>query len=206
MKDTLGGRISLLLTNKNLTQKDFAKLTGLNEVTVGRYINNKREPTASILKIMADALNVSVDYLLGKPIDKKENKNATRIPVYESVSAGSPLLTNDEVVDWAEIPSEKAINAEHFGLRVKGLSMYPVFQEGDLLIVRKQSDVDSGDLAIVLVNGEEATFKEVRKEKGGIMLVGYNPNVFTPRFFNVEDIHTLPVNIIGKVVEFRREL
>ena len=202
----IGNRIIQLREEQNISQLELSKKVNINNSVLSRIESGKRAARDDELISLSKALNTSIDYLLGETDDPKENKNATRIPVYESVSAGSPLLTNDEVVDWAEIPSEKAINAEHFGLRVKGLSMYPVFQEGDLLIVRKQSDVDSGDLAIVLVNGEEATFKEVRKEKGGIMLVGYNPSVFTPRFFNTEDIHTLPVNIIGKVVEFRREL
>lgn len=200
---SIGRNIKKFRKELNLTQSELAKKSNISRTYLSDVENDRYNPSLDTLKDIASALTLDTEILL---TGQKQQNKAVRIPVYSSVSAGSPLLTNDEVVDWAEIPSEKAINAEHFGLRVKGLSMYPVFQEGDLLIVRKQSDVDSGDLAIVLVNGEEATFKEVRKEKGGIMLVGYNPSVFTPRFFDVEDIHTLPVNIIGKVVEFRREL
>lgn len=200
---SIGGNIKKFRKELNLTQSELAKKSNISRTYLSDVENDRYNPSLDTLKDIASALSLDTEILL---TGQKQQNKAVRIPVYSSVSAGSPLLANDEVVDWAEIPSKKAINAEHFGLRVKGLSMYPVFQEGDLLIVRKQSDVDSGDLAIVLVNGEEATFKEVRKEKGGIMLIGYNPSVFTPRFFDVEDIHTLPVNIIGKVVEFRREL
>ena len=200
---SIGGNIKKFRKELNLTQSELAKKSNISRTYLSDVENDRYNPSLDTLKDIASALSLDTEILL---TGQKQQNKAVRIPVYESVSAGSPLLANDEVVDWAEIPSEKAINAEHFGLRVKGLSMYPVFQEGDLLIVRKQSDVDSVELAIVLVNGEEATFKEVRKEKGGIMLVGYNPSVFAPRFFDVEDIHTLPVNIIGKVVEFRREL
>lgn len=200
---SIGRNIKKFRKELNLTQSELAKKSNISRTYLSDVENDRYNPSLDTLKDIASALSLDTEILL---TGQKQQNKAVRIPVYESVSAGSPLLANDEVVDWAEIPSEKAINAEHFGLRVKGLSMYPVFQEGDLLIVRKQSDVDSGELAIVLVNGEEATFKEVRKEKNGIMLIGYNPSVFTPRFFDVEDITNLPVSIIGKVVEFRREL
>lgn len=200
---SIGGNIKKFRKELNLTQSELAKKSNISRTYLSDVENDRYNPSLDTLKDIASALSLDTEILL---TGQKQQNKAVRIPVYESVSAGSPLLANDEVVDWAEIPSEKAINAEHFGLRVKGLSMYPVFQEGDLLIVRKQSDVDSGELAIVLVNGEEATFKEVRKEKNGIMLIGYNPSVFTPRFFDVDSIANLPVSIIGKVVEFRREL
>ena len=58
-------------------------------------------------------------------------------------------------------------------------------RDGDTVIVEKQSDVDSGDMAIVLINGEDATVKEIKKVDGGIMLIGHNAEVFKPRFFTL---------------------
>ena len=65
--DTLGKRILKLLNDKNLTQKELAKIVGTTEVSIGRYINDKREPNATMLASIANALNVSTDYLLGRP-------------------------------------------------------------------------------------------------------------------------------------------
>lgn len=65
--DTLGKRILKLLNEKNLTQKELAKIVGTTEVSIGRYINDKREPNATMLASIASALNVSTDYLLGRP-------------------------------------------------------------------------------------------------------------------------------------------
>lgn len=76
--DTLGKRILKLLNEKNLTQKELAKIAGTTEVTIGRYVNDKREPSATMLASIANALNVSTDYLLGRPdahhITKEKSK------------------------------------------------------------------------------------------------------------------------------------
>lgn len=72
--DTLGKRILKLLNEKNLTQKELAKIVGTTEVSIGRYINDKREPNATMLASIASALNVSTDYLLGRPITHNTSK------------------------------------------------------------------------------------------------------------------------------------
>lgn len=81
--------------------------------------------------------------------------------------------------------------------------MEPRFNEGDVVIVRKQSDVDSGAIAIVRVNGDEATMKIVKKSPEGITLIATNPDVFLPQFYSNEQIENTPVEIIGKVIELR---
>ncbi|MGM9621735.1 MAG: LexA family protein, partial [Butyricicoccus porcorum] len=91
---------------------------------------------------------------------------------------------------------------EHFGLRVRGQSMEPRILEGDVIIVRKQEDVDSGDTAIVLVNGYEATVKKIKKTDEGIALIPNNP-AFDTIFYSNREIVELPVQILGKVVELR---
>ena len=81
--------------------------------------------------------------------------------------------------------------------------MEPRFTEGDVVIVRKQSDIESGEVAIVRVNGDEATMKIVQKSPQGITLVATNPSVYPPHFYTNEQIEQLPVAIIGKVTELR---
>ena len=71
-----------------------------------------------------------------------------------------------------------------------------------MVIVRKQDDCDNGDLAVVLVSGEDATVKRIKKSAAGIMLIPNNP-AFEPMFFSNEEIEALPVTILGKVVELR---
>lgn len=74
------------------------------------------------------------------------------------------------------------------------------------MIVRKQSDVESGDTAIVLINGNDATVKQVKKSEEGIMLIANNNAVYSPRFYSNKEIQELPVQVIGKVVELRGKL
>ena len=84
--------------------------------------------------------------------------------------------------------------------------MEPRFVEGDTVIVRRQPDVDSGEIAIVFVNGDESTMKKALKQPTGITLVALNPAVYEPHFYTNEQIVALPVTIYGKVVELRGKL
>lgn len=80
--------------------------------------------------------------------------------------------------------------------------MEPKISDGDVVIVRKQPDVENGEIAIVLVNGDEATIKKVQKFDGGINLIPSNPN-YNVLTFSQAQIENLPVQILGKVVELR---
>ena len=140
---------------------------------------------------------------------KSDNKSishirskAVKIPVLGTVMAGIPLEAIEDIIDYEEISVEMARQGDYFALKVKGDSMEPKISAGDVVIVRKQDDVDSGDLAIVLVNGNEATIKKVMKFNGGINLVPNNPAYSVMTYTN-EQIESLPVNVIGKVVELR---
>ena len=73
------------------------------------------------------------------------------------------------------------------------------------MIVHYQQDVESGQVAIVRINGEDATCKRVRKHHDGIELFGYNPS-YAPRFFSNDEIKDLPVVIMGRVIEVRSKL
>ena len=104
-----------------------------------------------------------------------------------------------------EITPAMAAKGEYFALRVKGASMEPLLREGDVVIVRKQESVESGDVAIVMVNGNEATIKKINYQDNGITLVAYNVNVYEPHFYCKEDVVNLPILVAGKVVESRHK-
>lgn len=188
-----------------ISQKDFGRKIGVAESTISLYESNKRSPDKEILKKISLVLGVSVDYLLGEDtpyLTSKESKYV-RIPVLGRVVAGIPMYAIEETIDWEEIPREMAETGEYFGLKVKGHSMEPRILEGDVVIVKRQPDVESGKIAVVLINGNEATLKRVKKQKDGITLIATNMAVYEPHFYSNEEIEKLPIQILGEVVELR---
>ena len=91
----------------------------------------------------------------------------------------------------------------YYALQVTGDSMEPLFSNGDIAIVHKQDDFNSGNTCIVLINGNEATVKKVVKKKDGIDLIAMNP-YYPVKHFSSEEMKTIPVKIIGKVIEARK--
>ena len=185
-----------------MTMKQLADRVGVAEATVSRWESGYTEK----MKIdtagkVADALHLSPLMFLGYDVSEEET---VKIPIVGRVVAGIPILAEENIEGMVEI-SKKQDMGTMFALRVRGKSMEPNIKENDLLVVRQQSDVDSGDIAIVLVNGDEATVKQVRKSKDGITLVGFNVDVYEPRFYTNKEIQELPVRVVGKVIESRHE-
>ena len=84
--------------------------------------------------------------------------------------------------------------------------MEPTIMDGDTVIVQQQSYIESGQIAIVLVDGEDATAKQIKESPDGITLIGHNAAVYTPHFYSTQEIRDLPIKIIGRVIEVRRAL
>ena len=126
-----------------------------------------------------------------------------KVPVLGRVAAGRPSEALEAVIGWECVSEEMAESGDYFGLQIKGDSMEPRMKNGDIVIVRKQEDADSGDTVIALVNGNDAVCKRLKKyPDGSIALMSTNP-AYDPMFFTAKDIEELPVMIIGKVKELR---
>ena len=155
---------------------------------------------------IATYFGVSVGYLLGTlPSEPSATDKGVWIPVLGRVQAGIPVEAVEEILDYEEITHDMAITGEYFALSVQGDSMEPRICAGDVVIVRKQADCDSGDLVVVLVNGDEATIKRIKKTPEGIVLVPNNLS-YEAMFYSNAEIQRLPVSILGKVVELRGKL
>ena len=118
------------------------------------------------------------------------------------MAAGLPIEAIEDILDYEQIDVKLLDSADYFGLRIKGKSMEPRIKEGDVVIVRVQPDVESGEVAIVKVNGDSATCKVLKKYADMLVLLPLNPT-FEPQEYTKEDVKTLPVQVIGKVVELR---
>lgn len=190
--------LRILRERKEMTQQQLADALKISRSTIGMYEKGNREPDFETLELIADFFNVDMGRLIGNLTPKKGNW----IPVLGSVRAGLPMEAVENILDYEEISEEMARQGDFFALQIKGDSMEPKISDGDVVIVRKQPDVESGEIAIVLVNGDDATIKKVQKFVGGINLVPSNP-AYEVKTFTNQQIETLPVKILGKVVELR---
>ena len=196
-------RIKELRKSLGIKQIELCKKLGITQGALSGWENEKFEPDINSIKIMANIFGVSVDYLLGNTSKPTPNRTGIQVPVLGCVAAGIPIEAIEEIIDYEELdPKEFNPNYEYFGLKIKGDSMTPRIQHNDVVIVRCQPDVDSGDIAIVCINGQDATCKQIKKHENGISLIPFNP-AYDVTFYTTTEIESLPVTIIGKVVELR---
>ena len=205
--------------NRNhLSMDEMALRCGTSKPYISMLENEKNtktgkpiQPKAVTLIKLAKGMNMTIDELV-KLMDEDVvvsftgSLRAVQIPILGRVVAGTPIEATEDILGYEEITEHMASTGEYFALRIKGDSMLPKICDGDTVIVKKQESVDNGDIAIVLVNGNDATCKKVKFNPSGITLIGYNPSVYEPHFYTSDEISSLPVKIIGKVVELRRTL
>ena len=191
-----------LRKDNKMTQDEIAKILNIDRSNYAK-LESKNTSTISsdTLHKLATFYNVSVDYLLKNNKDYVE-KTGFKIPVLGSIPAGIPVEAIEDIVDYEEISSSLAKTGEFFGLKVKGTSMQPRIMNNDVVIVRKQPTAESGDVCVVMVNGYEATLKEIKITENGITLIPYNTE-FSQMVYTNEDIEKMPIRIVGKVVELR---
>lgn len=203
--EVLRQRIKRMRTHKDLTLKEVANYLGIKEATAQRYESGeiKNIPYDNIV-LMAKLFDCSPQYLMGWETQNSSSKKGVKIPVLGKVPAGVPIEAVEDIIDYEEITVEMAKEGEFFGLQIKGDSMEPRICEGDVVIVRKQDDAETGDLVVAMINGNEATCKRLMKYKDGIRLVPNNPS-YEPLYYSNKEIEEKPVRIIGKVVENRQK-
>lgn len=197
--------IKQLRKEKKLSQSKLANLLNVHQTAVSQWEQGRTMPDIEILKQLSNLFGVSIDYILGNESENTISK-VIKIPVLGRVAAGIPIEAVEEIIDYEEL-SLKEFNPEYeyFGLVIKGDSMKPRMQNGDVVIVRKQETAESGDIAVVLVNGNEATVKKIKIRPDGLMLIPLNQE-YEVMLYNKEEIESLPVSIIGKVVELRAKM
>lgn len=207
------------MTN-NLSMDAFSQRSGISKAYISLLEKNKHPktgrpiaPSIQSIKQAADGMHMDFNILfemidgdvdLSPSINNKiaTSKKGVTINVLGKVAAGIPIEAIEDIIDTEEITKEMARTGEFYGLQIHGDSMEPRMCEGDVVIVRKQEDAESGDIVIAMVNGDDATCKRLRKYRDGIELISNNP-AYKPMFFSNDEIQSKPVKIIGKVVELR---
>ena len=198
-KEIMSANIKFYMEKYKMTRYDLCDRLGISYMTVSDWINAKKYPRIDKIEMMARIFNVQKADLVE---EHKPKKHPFRIPVLGSVPAGIPLEAVEDIIDWEEIPEDMARLGEYFALRIRGTSMEPRIKEGDVVIVRQQERVENGEIAVVRINGDEATVKKFYDTGSGVMLVGLNP-AFEPLTYTREQLKSTPVCVLGKVVELR---
>lgn len=167
-------------------------------------------PRDTTLTKIAEYFEITVPELLGEepartPDDSlslMEQRNVHMVPVYENAAAGFGALAIDNVVDYIPLyiaaPSEAA---ETICIKVRGDSMYPTIDNGDIIQVHKQTSVDSGSVAVVLLDGEDALVKKVVYGRDWIELHSFNPMYKTMRFNGRDVLRVRVVGLVKKVIK-----
>ena len=205
----LGERIKMLRKGKHLTQAQFTDILrhryGLktDRVMVSKWETGFQTPQTDTLRSVAEALDVTVDYLLSGceavPADINEEGTivAKKIRMLGSIACGTPIFCNEEY-EYVIATGENA--KADFCLTARGDSMINArIADGDIVFIKQQPTVENGEIAAVVI-GDEATLKRVYKTADGIMLVAENP-AYQPMYFSGDELSQ--TWILGKAIGFQ---
>ena len=168
-------QLKILRNRMGLTQAAVASSLGIDRSTYAKYESGQSEPNFEMLNKISALFGTTLDLLI-TGTSAPSSTGGKWIPVLGDVAAGIPIEAVEDIVDYEEIDAALAAAGDFFGLRIKGSSMEPRIREGDVVIVRKQDDADTGDTAVVMVNGDSATVKRIKKESdGSLWLLPNNP-------------------------------
>lgn len=199
----MGERIKQLRLEKGLTQEELGKYIGVKKAAIMKYEKgNVQNMKRATIEILSKLFNVTPSYLmcLDEPRLNKFGSSVVSIPLLGEVKAGYDYMAQENWQGTVDIKEELAKTGDFFALKIKGDSMLSVLWENDIVAVKKQDFAKNNEIAVVLINGDEATVKKINILDNGIMLIPFNSD-YGPMFFTKEDIETKPVKIIGVVKE-----
>ena len=209
IKKQLGENIKSIREKKGIKQNYMAKKLGIHNSTLAKYESGDREPDNEILNKIAELFNTSTDHLLGRKDQNQlpygaipyEPDKMVRLPILGTIRAGEPILMQENIEGYESVEPELLRGRRGFVLRVKGDSMSgDRIYDGDRVVVVIEDDVSPTDIAVVAINGNEATLKRVKCQGGICMLISSNPE-YEPMMYKIEKVH-----VIGKVIEVRHTI
>jgi repressor LexA len=214
-REIMGSRIRERRLEKRLSQEQLAEKLGMKRPNVAGYEAGRIIPPGNVMRELADILDCTTDYLLGRdksPIDLDNVRrminsqdlemlpvdDLTYLPIIAEISCGIPLYTEDNVV--GSFPVDRSMvnvkSGQYVWLRAKGDSMVDAnINDGSLVLVRVQPEVEEGDVAAVCIDDETATLKRVFFQEGFVLLVPENSKMKPMSYPRSR------VRIVGKAVQ-----
>lgn len=218
MAEHLNNNVKHLRSVKGISQQTLADKVGVDRSTISRIENGEIETTIDNAMKIANVLKVNIEDLITKDLTFDNgtlidvNCETIQIPVLGTIKAGIAIEAQEDILEYVDIPKGWVKGGKTFyGLKISGDSMFPKYNESDIVIFEHTEDyvlAQNKDCA-VMVNGFDATFKNVTITEMGITLVPLNLNNsdnYQPTFYSKEQIATLPVKIVGIAREKRTRL
>jgi repressor LexA len=208
MKEPFKDRLKEAMRLRKMKQADLANATGLGKSAISQYCSGVYEPKQTPIFLIAKTLNVSEAWLMGfdVPMDRTENHDnilkieTKKFPMLGTIAAGSPILAEEQFDSYVEAGTN--IHAD-FCLKVRGDSMINArICDGDIVFIKKQSDVQNGQIAAVVID-DEATLKRVFKNDNEVILVAENSS-YSPMIYSKNGAYN--IRIIGKAVAFQSDV
>lgn len=198
--------------------RDFAQKCGISHTHLDSIekgfdprTNKPVKVTVDTLKKIANAMNMTINDLLLKSGDVKiddlvfdnaelmETSNEIKIPIYASIKAGIPMESQTDIIDYVNIPKDWTKgNKKFFGIKLSGDSMFPKYQDGEVVLFEQNDDIEAyknKDVA-VMINHTESTFKKIIINDQGIVLQPYNPG-YDILMFSKKEVEDLPIKVVG---------
>lgn len=194
-----------------LSQKALAERLSISQQAYAKYENGTASPNPETIKKLSEILNVSADYLLGTekniaPEEQNamflEKNNVYMLPLYANASAGFGTSANNEELEQLPCYIKSKLEAENsLCIKVVGDSMYPKIEEGDILQVHKQDSVDSGAIAVVLLDKSDGYVKKIVYGDDWIELHSINPMYPVQRFEGKDAYRIEVVGLVKKIIK-----
>lgn len=206
--------LKFLREEKRISKNKLGELVGVNQSTISRWESNEIKPSIDNVEEVAKALNVPLPDLLIKDL-QFDNGNLVdidsdiiKIPVFGTIKAGIPIESQPDIIDYVEIPKNWTRGGKKFyGLQLSGDSMFPKYNDKDIVIFEQNNDVQSynGKDVAVMINGTESTFKKISVNEQGIVLQPYNL-AYDIMMFSKEQVEQLPIKVVGIAREKRTKI
>lgn len=195
-------------TSRSMTVEKLAELVGVSQPTVTDWENKKKQPRAGVVERLAEIFNADISYFFTD--QNKESvipsniipARTVMVPILGTIACGEPIYIAENFRGYREELSDHMPKGNVFLLEAKGDSMEPTVPDGAYVLVREQPEVEYGEIAAVIVNGDtEATLKRVRRQGDMIYLVSENPK-YPPYIITADN----PARILGKALRVTKDL
>ncbi|RHH70123.1 helix-turn-helix domain-containing protein [Vagococcus sp. AM17-17] len=191
----LKDKIKLLRKENGLTQLELAKRLDVASTSVSSWERGANKPLMDKIEVMAQMFDVPLSYFF-KDIELFKG-DIISVPIIGEIACGDPITANENILGYRDRSSTNLPAGDLFYLKAKGDSMEPKIPDCSFVLIREQPDVENGEIAAVLVNGDtEATLKRVRKVQDSLILEPLNPD-YNPYIVNENN----PARILGKAIE-----